>query len=85
MKIPPVTMTYHTSSEDSDERRRHRLLNTLKELMLTDPSLRRLAKKIADGESDIHSLCKTALSTLGEKNDRRSVRVRRLLLRLMEL
>ena len=85
MKIPPVTMTYHASSGDSEERRRQRLLILLRELAATNPDVIRLNRSIASsGRVDI-SLCEKILNSLEGKFDRRSIRAKRILTDLMRM
>ena len=85
MKIPPVTMTYHASSEDNEERRRQRLLNLLRELSATSPDIVRLNRSIAGSGKIDRELCKKILSSLDGKSDRRSLRVKRILAGLMRV
>ena len=85
MRIPPVAMTHRTSYDDSEERRRQRLLTLLKELAATDPDVTRLNRQIASSGVVDKVLCEKIAMALESKTDRRSVRTRRLLLNLIEM
>lgn len=85
MKITPIATMQRSSSEDSDERKRQRLLALLRELSMTSPSILRLNRNLASNGKVNLSLCKVVLKELEQKNDRRSRRVRQILVNLLGL
>ena len=85
MKIPPVSMTYRSSSEENSERRRERLLALLRELLTTSPELVKLNRTFIGHGTIDKKLCESMLISLQGKSDRRSLRVRRILANLLEL
>jgi len=85
MRVTPITTMQRSSSEDSDERKRQRLLALLRELSMTSPNILRLNRNLASNGKANLALCKEVLKELEHKSDRRSRRVRQILINLLGL
>jgi len=85
MKIKEVSRSFHSHGDRNDESKRDRLLQLLKELMLTHPSIVRVNRDlVSNGSLDV-SLCRSIIDELSNKTDRRSTRAKQVAIRLLRL
>ena len=85
MKVTGIRRSFHSHGEENDETRREKLLQLLRELMSTHPSIVRLNRGIATSGKLNVDLCKNIIESLSDKKDRRSVRARHIIIRLLRL
>lgn len=81
--IPPITRTLGMNSDRNSEQERTSLLNLLKELAATHPALLKINKRLASNGKVDKQLCFEALSSLEGLRDRRSVRARYIISRML--
>ena len=81
--IPPIAPVFNTTSDRNSEQERNSLLNLLKELAATHPALLRINKRLASNGKVDKLLCLEALNNLEGLKDRRSVRARYIISRML--
>ena len=81
--IPPVAPTFNTASDRNPEQERSSLLNLLKELAATHPALLKINKRLASRGRVDEQLCLEALNNLEGLKDRRSIRARYIISRML--
>ena len=81
--IPPITAVFNASSDRNSEQERSSLLNLLRELAATHPALLRINKRLASNGKVDKRLCLEALDSLERFKDRRSVRARYIISRML--
>ena len=81
--IPPVSAVFNANSDRNSEQERSSLLNLLKELAATHPALLRINKRLASNGKVDKLLCLEALKDLEGLKDRRSVRARYIISRML--